>query len=131
MDTSALVKSGHILIEALERHGVGVVAAMWVHNTDLNLWKLWIVPASTPSDPREFYRKVVDAIFSDEESLPNLDVSDVELVKPDHPAIKELRKSALVNGEGSAVHVTHSLFDGFYLPEGIVLKMETVESARA
>jgi hypothetical protein len=44
MDQNTLVSSGHALVSELDKAGFRPRLAMWVHNTDTDTWKLWIVP---------------------------------------------------------------------------------------
>jgi hypothetical protein len=61
VDSNLLVRAGHKLIDVLEAKGIRPRAAMWVHNTDVDTWKLWIVPPKGFKEERAFYRKVAEA----------------------------------------------------------------------
>jgi len=122
MDQSLLVKSGHILVKALDDAKLPPKAAVWVHNTDTDIWRLWIVPDPSISDKRAFYRRVSEIATKNRKELGDVDASDVELVDKDHPAIKGLRAFVKMPGLGAA-HLSNNRFNGFYLPDGIVLRM--------
>ncbi len=122
MDHNRLVKSGHDLVDALDGKGVSVGAAMWVHNTDVNTWKLWLVPRR-PTDKREFYRKVADVIADDKRKFADIDTSDTEIIPATHPAIRALSQFAKVSGR-SSVQLSNNMLNGFYLTDGIVLLMD-------
>ncbi len=62
MDQTSLVKSGHALIDALSEAGIAPRAAIWVYNSDADIWRLWIVPSNTITDQREFYRRIAEVI---------------------------------------------------------------------
>ena len=121
MDQNLLVENGHNLIDALQNKGVNLKAAVWVHNTDTNSWRLWMVPNNL-KDKREFYRKVAEAISAESDKLQGMDASDTEMVSETHPAITALR--GLVHVEGrSSVQMSNNMLNGFYLPDSIILRM--------
>jgi len=122
MDKDLLVNSGHALVRLLDQTRVKPRAAMWVYNPDNDIWRLWIVSPRGTKEP-EFYRNVADAIAKHREILPGLDISSVELVDEEHPAMKGISRLIRMDGLGSA-HVSNNRMNGFYLPDGIILRME-------
>lgn len=123
MDQAFLVEKGHRLVRLLDRTAATPKAAMWVHHPDTDTWKLWIVPSERVRDKREFYRIVAQAIASEPDALLGLDVSNTEYVREDHPAIRGMNDFMHMPGLGSAYFTGNSL-DGYYLPEGVVLRMD-------
>lgn len=121
MDQAFLVSEGQKLVELLDRTAAKPRAAMWVHYPDSDTWKLWIVPDEDVQDKREFYRIVAEAITRN--ANIELDVSATEYVKPDHPAISGMQQVLRMPGIGSA-HFTGNTLNGYYLPDGIVLRMD-------
>lgn len=121
MDKDILVTSGHSLIIRLDETPAKPRAAMWVHNPDSDIWRLWIVTQKGIKEP-EFYRIVADAITKNREILPSLDISSVELIEESHPAIVGLRGFMRMDGLGSAF-VSNNTMNGFFLPDGIILRM--------
>jgi hypothetical protein len=121
VDQNLLVDGGQNLIEALERSGVSLKAAVWVHLAEDEGWRLWLVPANKV-DKHAFYRKVAESIAAGDIDFHGLSASDTELIGEDHPAIAALRAYGRVNGR-SALRLASTMLNGFYLPEGIVLRM--------
>lgn len=117
------MKSGHLLIEKLEAKGLKIGGAMWVHNTDIDTWRLWLVPTKKMKDERDFYRRVVETIRENQGEMRGLDASDTELVSPNHPAIKALSRLFKLTGK-SSMHLSNNKLDDFYLTDGIVLQMD-------
>ncbi|WP_265516276.1 hypothetical protein [Nitratireductor luteus] len=122
MDQTFLVTKGQRLIELLDLTLAKPQAAMWVHYPDSDVWKLWIVPDSAVQDKREFYR-IVAEVISDQETLAGLDVSATEFIREDHPAIRGMQRVLRMPGVGDA-HFTGNTFNGYYLPDGIVIRMD-------
>ncbi len=122
MDTNLLVESGRSFLAVLDREGIKLRAAVWVHNRDTGRWRLWIVPAEEITDKRLLYRRIAEAIARHRGELPGFDVGDAEFVSPTHPAIKALGRTFRVEGD-SSVFVSDNMLNGFYLPDGIILRM--------
>lgn len=122
MDKDVLVKEGQALVRYLDESKIKPRGAMWVYSSDTDTWRLWIVPSSTMTDKTEFYRLVSEAISQHRNELPGLDVSSVELKNADHPAIVGLGKFLRMDGLGAA-HFSNNRFNGFFLPDGVVLRM--------
>lgn len=123
MDQNLLVKNGHVLITALDEAEIPPRAALWVHNTDTDTWRLWIVPPPSLDDKREFYRRVSEIVAKRWIELGGLDASDTEMVLDTHPAIRGLRKLLRLPGLGSTV-LSGTKFNGFYLPEALILRVD-------
>lgn len=123
MDQNLLVKSGHVLVLALDNAGIPPRAAMWVHSTDTDTWKLWLVPHKSVTDKRDFYRQLSAIVTKSRDELGGVDAADVEMVSDAHPAIKGMRRLIKMPGLGD-VHLTNNRFNNFYLPDGIVLRMD-------
>lgn len=121
MDQAALVASGQALVKELDKTGYAPRLAMWVHSTDFDTWKLWLVPPVGKSDKADFYRRIAQIISSNRNTFGGLDVGDTEMILDSHRAINGLKRFMRMPGLGS-VHVAGSTLNGFYLPEGIILR---------
>lgn len=123
MDQNTLVSAGHALVKALDAIGLNPRVAMWVHATDTDTWKLWIVPPAGLTDKQEFYRRVSEVASKDPAALGGIDASDTEMVLDSHPAIKGLRGFMRMPGLGNA-YFSGNRFNGYYLPDGIILRID-------
>lgn len=122
MDTDILVKEGQKLVQLLDDSAVKPRGAVWVYSSEADAWKLWIVPSETITDKREFYRIVAQTITQHRDDLPSLDVGLIEFKSADHPVMIGLGRFMRVTGV-SAVSVSNNRFNGFLLPDGVVLRM--------
>lgn len=122
MDTNALVNDGKKLVEWLDKSKLKPRAAMWVYNSESDTWKLWIVPALQVNDKGEFYLELSKIISAHREEIPGFDISSVEFKSDSHPAVKGLGAMLHMEGLGSA-RFSNNRFNGFLLPDGIVLRM--------
>jgi hypothetical protein len=124
MDQEILVKAGHQIVSELEKEGAIPRAAIWVHATDTDTWKLWILPHQSIKDTREFYRRLSTIVTGHRTELAGVDAADVELISDSNPIIKAMRDSRAFHVTGqSVIHVKNSTFNGFYLAEAIILQM--------
>ncbi len=123
MDQDILVSQAQILTRYLDQTRLKPKAVMWVYSEDTNTWRLWIVADAAVSDKREFYRIIAEVISAHSDKLHGLDISSIEGVSPDHPAMKGMRSFLKMPGLGSA-RFTGNRFNGFYLPDGVVVRMD-------
>jgi hypothetical protein len=125
MDQEVLVKAGHLIIKTLGDEGALPRAALWVHATDTDTWKLWILPHSSLTDKREFYRRIASIVSKHRPELDGVDAADVEMVTDKHPAIEGMRRARAFKATGqSVINVKNSLVNGYYLAEAIILQMD-------
>lgn len=123
MDQNVLVSSGQALIKALDNAGLRARVAMWVHNTDADTWKLWIVPPAGQKDKLAFYRRISEIVSQNRAVLGGIDASDTEMVFDTHPAMKGLRRIIRMPDLGNA-YFSGNNFNGYYLPDGIILRSD-------
>jgi hypothetical protein len=121
MDQAVLVSGGQALVKALDADGIPPRLAMWVHSTDTDIWKLWIVPPADMTDKFEFYRRLAQLIAKHRTELGSLSASDVEFATDKHPAVVGVSRFLYAPGLTSA-HFSGNRFNGYYLPDGIILR---------
>ena len=123
MDQAVLVSQAQALVRRLDETKVQPRAVMWVHQEDTDTWRLWIVPSSSVTDKREFYRIVAATISAHADEMAGLDVGSTEYVADDHPGMKGMGRFLRMPGVGS-VRFSGNRFDDFYMPDGIVIRMD-------
>ncbi|WP_256750309.1 hypothetical protein [Mesorhizobium sp. Mes31] len=123
MDQTVLVNQAQALTRRLDATKARPRAVMWVHQPDTDTWRLWIVPDKAISDKREFYRIVAETITKNYPEMHGLDVGATEFIKADHPAIKGMGRALKMPGIGVA-QFSGNRFNGYYLPDGIVIRMD-------
>jgi hypothetical protein len=125
MDQEILVKAGHLIVGELENEKAPPRAALWVHATDTDNWKLWILPHKSITDNREFYRRIASIVSKNRSSLGGIDAADIEIVSDNNPVIKVMRNTRAFKVTGrSTVDVRDSTFNGYYLAHAIILHMD-------
>jgi hypothetical protein len=122
MDQSILVKAGHLIVNELDTSGLPPRAAVWIHATDTDTWKLWIVPHHSAKDIREFYRLLSAIVTNYRTELGGVDAADAELISESHPVIQGMKGIFKTTGLGS-VMINDCLFNGVFVQEAIILRM--------
>jgi hypothetical protein len=122
MDQNVLVTAGRNIVSFLDEEGIPPRAALWVYSTDNGTWKFWVVPPQSIKDQREFYRHIARGVSQNRDKMGGVDASDVEMVKDTHPAIQAL--SRVIRARDADVRMTNNMLNGFFLPDGIVLRMD-------
>ncbi len=132
MDKETLVRVGHDLLERLDDDGLRPKFAMWVLNSETQVWKLWIVPekdvTKKEEDYRHFFRKISQILSEKSINDTGIDVSAIQLVKQDNPAVKALGNAFQVSTR-SSIHIGNSTYNGYYMLDGIVLRSELTNIA--
>jgi hypothetical protein len=123
MDQNVLVTGGQAMVKALDSAGIPPRVAMWVHDTDSDTWKLWIVPPVGMKDKHEFYRRVAALISAHRTDFGGIDTSDTEMILDSHPAMEGLRNFIKAPGLNS-IYFPGNRFDKFYLSDGIILRAD-------
>jgi hypothetical protein len=70
----------------------------------------------------EFFRILSEVISAHRSEIPGFDIGLVEFKPATHPAVSALGKLIHLEGLGSASFANNT-FNGFLLPDGIVLRM--------
>jgi hypothetical protein len=107
----------------MDEAGFGPRLAMWVHNTDSDTWKLWLVPPKGTSDEAAFYRKMVEIVSGNRDKLGTMDAGDTKMVPETHPVARGIGGFIKLPGLGAA-YFSGNVFYGFYLPDGIILRSD-------
>ncbi len=123
MDQTILVSSAQKLIALLDDTPAKPRLAMWISFSDTNTQKLLIVPAKGMDDKREFYRIVAETISQHQQDMPELNVGMTEYASDKHPIAKGMDGFMAVTGI-AAVHLGNNVFNGYFLPEGILIRSD-------
>ncbi|WP_373489530.1 hypothetical protein [Blastomonas sp.] len=122
MDQDALVAEGQVLVQLLDQSSIKPRAAIWVYNSEVDTWRLWIVPSSQTTDKFEFFNAVANVISNNRDRLPSLDIGLIDFRTDKDPAMQGLGQAFHLDGIGS-LRLTNNRFNGFFLPDGVVLRM--------
>lgn len=121
MDQAALVRQGHALVDLMDAEHIAPAFVMWVYSEDAGIWRLWVVPPTSLQDIHAFYRRISKLLTDHKSAAFGLEASDVELVKGDHPAVASVSRALPIQGK-SVVRLSNNWVDGFFIPDGILLR---------
>ena len=116
------IDASQCLVRLMDEAALTPRAVAWIYNEDTDSWRLWIVPAETVSEKREFYRKLSVIVAKNRSVLGGLDTSSTQFMAPDHPAIQALGSIFRHEGIGN-IQLSNSVLNGYYLPDAIVIRM--------
>ena len=74
-------------------------------------------------DKLAFYRRISEIVSKNRTVLCGIDASDTEMVLDSHPAMKGLGRLFKMPDLGN-VYFSGNSFNGYYLPDGIVLRSD-------
>jgi hypothetical protein len=115
------VRSGHQLLDVLDRDGVNPRAALWVYDDIYDRWTLWLVPSEDgPIDRFAFYVRMWE-VFRAHPEL-GMTEGDVRAIESDHPAIVEFGRRYDLRGHASRSFV-HTMLGDVFAAKGIILRM--------
>lgn len=126
MDQDILVENSRRLVDLLVSINLKPRVAMLVGNPDTGRTRLWLMPPKNLTGPKhqnEMFRRLAELISKNRDTISTLDVSDIDLISEDHPAILGMRGAFRVTGR-SIIRVEQSSFNGFFLPEATILEMD-------
>lgn len=117
------VGGARALMSLLEADGLTIKAAVFVLSTEGSNWRLWLEFAEPFTDKREAYRRIASIVAAHQHEIGGIDTSDIDLVASNNKALDALGRMMRV-GAGGQVQLSNSMFDGVFLPEAIILKMD-------
>jgi hypothetical protein len=101
---TGLIKDGKRFLDALQRKPFPVVAALWRHIEEDDVWKLVVVsPLADSEGLQNAYLKVVEALDELGDST-ELSVGDIIVVRPKSAEFTELQRSVERMRAGSHEH---------------------------
>jgi hypothetical protein len=121
VDKSLLVTAGQNLLTFLEREGAEVETAAWLLGPDMP-WRLWLAPKKYVTR-HSFYLTLAQVLSKHNQNIGDLEVSDIHVVEPGSPIVKELKRFRSSVGPGFPMWLTSERLGGFYVLEGIILKV--------
>jgi hypothetical protein len=85
----------------------------------------WAIVSEWTPDSRYEIKdtRLAEIITKNRSELGGIDASDTEMVLDSHPAMKGLKNFIRAPGLGS-IHFSGNRFNGFYLPDGIILRVD-------
>ncbi|AVO43658.1 hypothetical protein [Phreatobacter cathodiphilus] len=106
----------------LESQGLAIRSALFVLAAEDANWRLWLEFARPFDDKREAYRRIAAIVAAHQQEIGGIDTSDIDLIASDNKALEALGRIVKL-GAGGQVQLSNNMFNGVFLPEAIILKM--------
>ncbi|GAA0777799.1 hypothetical protein E1180_17145 [Roseibium denhamense] len=119
------IEAGIELVRALDSAFFGVVAALWLYQSDTDKWKFVI---ACTAKPNQIESKILEAaqIVANHRNMTDaphiLDLSRVRIVGNTDPLISGLKPVIRLDGLGR-VQFSNNLINGIYIEDAVIHRM--------
>ncbi len=122
--TPDMIKSGELLIAALDKLNLLVKGAFWLLLPDQHVWRLFIAsPEVRLHGPKAVYRKVVAALHKLPAEATPIGTKDISVVEDKDPLLLKLR-SAVSTGPGtSGIRFSKNVIDGQLIEDAYLYRV--------
>ena len=122
--TPQLEDAGEELARALERAGLRVRAALWIHKPGAVAWKLLLgIDEVDSAGPLDVYKRVYSSIQASPTLLSTLDFGDVSVTSPDEPLLKGLKKFVRTCKKPARIRLSQNSINGIYVDQALVYRV--------
>lgn len=122
--TPDMIKSGELLIAALDKLNLLVKGAFWLLLPDQHVWRLFIAsPEVRLHGPKAVYRKVVAALQKLPAEVTPIGTKDISVVEDKNPLLLMLR-SAVSTGPGiSGIRFSKNVINGQLIEDAYLYRV--------
>ncbi|MDP3896923.1 MAG: hypothetical protein Q8Q62_09630 [Mesorhizobium sp.] len=119
------VEAGLNLVHALDKKGFGVIAALWLYNSDTETWRMVIGYEGARKD---LERKYLEAATISAEwrkqhpDEPILDLSSVRITSADDSLLVGLKPVVRVDGIGE-IRFSRNMVNGIYVEDSLIHRL--------
>lgn len=129
MASGTLVRSeidaGLNLIRALDERNYGVVAALWLYNSDMDSWRMTIAYQGARKDLEKKYLEaaIISADWREKNpEEPILDLSKVKITSADDKLIAGLGPALRVDGIGE-IRFSRNTINGIFVEDALIHRL--------
>ncbi len=122
--TPDMIKSGELLVAALDKLNLLVKGAFWLLLPDQHVWRLIIAsPEVRLHGPKAVYRKIVAALQKLPDEVTTIGTKDISVVEDKNPLVLRLR-SAVSTGPGiSGIRFSKNVIDGELIEDAYLYRV--------
>ena len=122
--TREMIAAGKRLLEVLDEEGINPAAALWFYYPEYERWKLLIAEYEVGSTgPMNLYRQIREVLEARRDELPDLQLFDVVLVKPDEPLLRLLRQAIGTDTRVSGIRFKNNVVNGTVIEDTYVYRL--------
>ena len=122
------LEAGNQLLDALDKDGFDVRAALWLYYPESDTWRLTIAsPLVDKIGPLESYKRIVSKLQGIRETLDpdanEIYMNDVTIVSPTSGLIRALGKVAHVKNGERPIRLTRSAIENIFVDEAYIYRL--------
>jgi hypothetical protein len=117
------IAAGAKFIQALDKRGQPINAALWFYYPDLSQWKLLLAsPAFQAKDLTQSYTKISEILTAEQDIGNNISIADIKLLNQTDPMMN-LLKVIVRTGKGlSQIRMTSNVLNGIYVEDALIYR---------
>ena|SRR5258708_37790826 len=117
------ITAGARFIEALDKDGNPINAALWFYYPDLSQWKLLLTsPKFDKSNPTISYTEVSKILSAQDEADQNISIADVKILGEKDP-LRVLLKAIIRTNKGiHQIRMKSSVLNGIYVEDALIYR---------
>jgi hypothetical protein len=117
------IAAGARFIEALDKAGEVINAALWFYYPDLSQWKLLLASSKFEgSNLTGSYTKISQTLSAQEDVSKNISIGDVKILQHKDPLMK-LLKGIVRTGKGlNQIRMTSNVLNGIYVEDALIYR---------
>lgn len=123
--TDAMIEAGAALTRKLDGAGIGITAAFWLFDPDLNEWRLLFAsPDVSSKGPRDVYAKIRRAIDELGEQASAVPLSVIKLLDSEADLVRLIR-TAVGTGPGpviSRIRFSKNVIAGRFIDDALIYR---------
>ena len=122
--TPDMIKSGELLIAALDKLNLRVKGAFWLLLPEQHVWRLIIAsPEVRLHGPKAVYRKIAAVLNKLPDEVTPVGTKDISVVEDNHPLLLVLR-SAVSTGPGiSGIRFSRNVINGQLIEDAYLYRV--------
>lgn len=122
--TPEMIKSGAMLVHALDKLNVLVTGALWLLDPQERVWRLVIAsPEVRLHGPKALYRKVQTAVARLPDGVAPVGTKDVSVVDDRHPLVALLRTALSTGKTVSNIRFSRSVINGTEIEDAYLYRV--------
>ena len=122
--TREMMESGAALVRSLDELGIEPDAAFWLYSLEQQIWKLVIAEIKLGEEgPKAIYRKIQEVLTTSPDTVGDLSLDDVVLVKPDAHIVTLLRMAVRTGPEIKGIRLKGSVISGTLIEDAFIYRV--------
>jgi hypothetical protein len=117
------IAAGASFIEALDKDGEAINAALWFYYPDLSQWKLLLASSKFKAgDLTGSYTKISQVLSSQDKISKNISISDIKILQNKDPLMKLLKVIVRTGKDLNQIRMTSNVLNGIYVEDALIYR---------